>query len=69
MLFLSLNIRGIGGTLKVASVRRLLDHTRPDIVFLQETLAHEQKDRDFMHHLRPSWFQVLLILLEIQVVY
>jgi exonuclease III len=55
MLFLSLNIRGIGGTLKTTSVRRLLDQTHPDIVFLQETLAHEQKARDFMHHLRPTW--------------
>jgi exonuclease III len=55
MLLLSLNIRGIGGTLKAASVHRLLDQTRPDIVFLQETLVHEQKARDFMHLLRPSW--------------
>jgi hypothetical protein len=55
MLLLTLNIRGIGGTLKAASVRRLLDQTRPDIIFLQETLVHEQKARDFMHHLRPSW--------------
>jgi exonuclease III len=55
MLLLTLNIRGIGGTLKDASVRRLLDQTRPDIVFLQETLVHEQKDRYFMHHLRPYW--------------
>jgi hypothetical protein len=55
MLLLSLNIRGIGGTLKVASVRRLLDHSRPEIVFLQETLVNAQKARDFMHLLRPSW--------------
>jgi exonuclease III len=54
MLLLSLNLRGIGGTLKAASVCRLLDRTRPDIVFLQETLVHEQKARDFMHYLRPS---------------
>jgi hypothetical protein len=55
MLLLSLNVRGIGGTLKVASVHRILDQTRPDIVFLQETLVHEQKARYFMHLLRPSW--------------
>jgi exonuclease III len=55
MLLLSLNIRGIGGTLKAASVHRLLDRTRPDIVFFQETLSDEQKARDFMLQLRPSW--------------
>jgi endonuclease/exonuclease/phosphatase family metal-dependent hydrolase len=55
MLLLSLNIRGIGGTLKVASVRRLLDRTRPDIVFLQEILTDEQKARDCMLQLQPSW--------------
>jgi exonuclease III len=60
MLLLSLNIRGIGGTLKVASMRRLLERTRPDIVFLQETLSDEQKARDFLHHLRPSWVSTVV---------
>jgi hypothetical protein len=55
MLMLSLNIRGIGGTLKVASVHRLLDRTHPNIVFLQETLADEKKVRDFLLQFRPSW--------------
>jgi exonuclease III len=55
MLLLSLNLRGVGGTLKAASVWRLLDNNRPDIVFLQETLVNAQKARDFMQHLRPSW--------------
>ena len=41
MLLLSLNVRGVGGTLKVASVRRLLEHTHPDIILLQETLVNE----------------------------
>jgi len=54
MLLLSLNLRGVGGTLKAASVWRLVDNNRPDIVFLQETLVIAQKDRDFMQHLRPS---------------
>jgi len=55
MLLLSLNIRGIGGSLKVASVRRLLDRIRPNIVFLQETLTDEKKARDFVFKLHPSW--------------
>jgi len=55
MFLLSLNIRGVGGTLKMASVRRLLDNAHPDIVFLQETLVDAQRARDFLHYLRPTW--------------
>jgi hypothetical protein len=51
MLLMSLNIGWVGGTLKEASVWRLLENTHPEIVFLQETLVNAQKDRDFMHHL------------------
>jgi hypothetical protein len=55
MLVLSLNIRGIGGTLKAASFRRLLDRSNPALIFLQETLSVDQKSRDFVHRFRPSW--------------
>ena len=55
MFLLSLNIRGIGGTLKDASFHRLLDRTKSNIVFLQETLSDEQKARDFFLLLCPSW--------------
>jgi hypothetical protein len=55
MLLLSLNVRGIGGTLKVASFHHLVDHTRPEIIFLQETLVSAQKARDFLYIFRPSW--------------
>jgi exonuclease III len=58
MLVLSLNIRGIGGTLKAASFRRLLEQSKPDIIFLQETLTGAQKSRDFMFLFRPSWYTV-----------
>jgi exonuclease III len=54
MILLSLNIRGVGGTLKLASVHRLLDRTYLDIIFLQETLVHEHKARSFMNTLRPT---------------
>jgi hypothetical protein len=55
MLFFSLNIRGIGGTLKAASIRRLLTSTQPEIVFFQETLVTAQKSRDFFLSYRPDW--------------
>jgi exonuclease III len=47
MIFLSLNIRGVGGHLKAASFRRLLSHISPDIIFLQETLVDSKKARFF----------------------
>jgi exonuclease III len=56
MLVLTLNIRGIRGTLKAASFRRLLVGTSLDLIFLQETLSEDQKARDFIHQFRPSWF-------------
>jgi hypothetical protein len=56
MIVLSLNIRGIGGTLKTASLRRLLARTKPDLILLQETLSADHKARDFIHQFRPSWF-------------
>jgi exonuclease III len=55
MIFMSLNLRGIGGSLKAASFRRALETTHPNIVFLQETMVHEQKARSYMHKFRPSW--------------
>jgi len=56
MIVLSLNIRGIGGTLKIASFRRLLARTKPDLIFLQETLSADHIARDFVHQFRTSWF-------------
>ena len=58
MIVLSLNIRGIGGPLKTASFRRLLETSKPDVIFLQETLTMEQNARDFLHKFRPTWFSV-----------
>jgi exonuclease III len=58
MIVLSLNIRGIGGPLKAASFRRLLNTTLPDLIFLQETLVSDQLSRDFVHRFRSSWVTV-----------
>jgi exonuclease III len=49
MILLSLNIRGVGGSLKFPSLRRLLSNTKPDIIFFQETLVPEEKARKFMY--------------------
>jgi exonuclease III len=45
MILLSLNIRGVGGMLKTASLTTLLDRIIPDIIFLQETLVDEKRAR------------------------
>jgi exonuclease III len=55
MLLLSLNIRGIGGTLKAASIQRCLALTRPEIIFFQENLVSTQKSRDFLLSINPTW--------------
>jgi exonuclease III len=55
MIMLSLNIRGVGGPLKLASMRRLLSTVSPHIIFLQETLTTDVKARDFMFTLKPDW--------------
>jgi hypothetical protein len=58
MLVLSLNLRGIGGNLKTAAFRKLLERTSPDVIFLQETLSSDQQARAFLHSFRPSWVSV-----------
>jgi hypothetical protein len=55
MILLTLNVRGVGGSLKTASVRRVLTKVNTDIIFLQETLVAEDKAQLFMHKLVPSW--------------
>jgi len=48
MILLSLNIKWVGGHLKVASFKRLLKYISLGIVFLQETLVNSIKARDFL---------------------
>jgi hypothetical protein len=55
MIILSLNIRGVGGPLKLASMHRILTKTVPHIIFLQETLTSDVKERDFMFVLKTDW--------------
>jgi exonuclease III len=60
MILLSLNIRGVGGTLKSASLQRLLRRTSPDIIFLQETMVEGSKARAFMNYFRPTWLSCVV---------
>ena len=55
MIILSLNIRGVGGPLKLASMHRILTKTVPHIIFLQETLTNDVKERDFVFVRKLEW--------------
>ena len=55
MILLSLNIQGVGGSLKFASMRNFLSKTQPNVFFLQETLVVGEKERNFMYMLKPKW--------------
>jgi exonuclease III len=56
MILLTLNIKGVGGALKLSFVCRLLFNVKPDIIFLQETLVLEEKARLFMQKIVPTWY-------------
>ena len=47
--------------LKLPSLRRLLNLSKPDIIFLQETLVIEEKARHFLISLCPSWMTSTVI--------
>jgi exonuclease III len=44
MILLSLNIQGVEGTLKQASMRRVIKKVKPGVIFLQEMLGDEEKE-------------------------
>jgi hypothetical protein len=55
MILLSLNIRGVGGPLKLTSMRRLLEKTQSTVLFLQETLMDATNARNFLYSLHLDW--------------
>jgi hypothetical protein len=62
MILLSLNIRGVGVTLKSTSFQRIISRTSPDIIFLQETLVDGNKAINFLNTFRPSWLTCVVSL-------
>ena len=69
MELISWNIQGLNGHSRQRLLRDRIIVEQPDIVFLQETLTHEQKAREFMHHLRPYWVSSSVNVLAIWMVY
>jgi len=56
MIILSLNIQGVGGTLKQASMHTVCRKVKPNVILLQETLVDEVKDQHFMVKFVPNWY-------------
>jgi len=55
MILISLNIRGVGGTLKLPTIHRLFSNIKPNIIFFQETLVSKEKARKFTYSIYPNW--------------
>jgi hypothetical protein len=60
MIIFSLNLCGFGSPSKLASLKRLFQKIKPDIVFLQETLVHGDKAKDIFLQCLPRWCVVAL---------
>jgi exonuclease III len=48
MIVATLNVRGVGGPVKSLTLKRFLETTKPDVLFIQETMVCEAKARDFL---------------------
>jgi len=55
MIILSLNLRGFGSPTKLASLKRLLQQIKPNIVLLQETLIEGDKAKNLFFQCLPHW--------------
>jgi len=60
MIIFSLNLRGFGSPIKLASIKKLLQQIKRDIVFLQETLVEGDKEKSLFLQCLPHWNAVAL---------
>ena len=56
MIVASLNVRGVGGSLKSLSLSRFLEKNKPDVLFIQETMVGAAKSREVFAKLPPNWY-------------
>jgi exonuclease III len=54
MIVASLNVRGVGGSLKSLSLTRFLEKIKPDVLFIQETMVGATKAREVFAKLLPN---------------
>jgi hypothetical protein len=52
----TLNIRGVGGTAKFVALKRFLEATKTDVLFIQETMFCVSKGREIFMKLLPKWY-------------
>ena len=55
MLFLSYNMRGIGGTSKLTTICRLIEIKSPKIIAFQETMTDEKRVKELMMVFLKEW--------------
>jgi exonuclease III len=56
MIVASLNVRGVGGSLKSMSLSRFLEKNKPDVLFIQETMVGATKAREVFAKILPNWY-------------
>jgi hypothetical protein len=55
MILMSYNLCGVGGAPKLLNLKRLLQSVNPDIIFLQETMVDNVKEKYFFMKCYPNW--------------
>jgi exonuclease III len=55
MIVETLNVRGVGGSLKSLALNRFLEKNKPDILFIQETMVGAEKAREVFNKILPKW--------------
>ena len=60
MKILSFNCRGLASTHKQSSLKRLVDRSTPDVIFLQETLGPCNVIKELLLKLLPGWDFIFL---------
>ena len=55
MIILSLNMRGIGGTLKQQALKRMFFVYKPDVVMIQESMRSRSKSIEIFSSISKGW--------------
>jgi len=56
MIVATLNVIGVGGSLKFLALKRFLESVKPDVLLIQETMDCEAKAREIFVKLLPTWY-------------
>ena len=55
MLVLSFNVRGLGNSPKIKSLKRMVNSLKPLIIFIQETMMEGQKGKEMLEPWLKGW--------------